>query len=94
MPSSKRDRTEKIHARDLRTDDVITWTGSFTQYTVLSDAVPDPTFPGRVRFKAQRVDPGAPVVGTRLREDAICTFYAGWWVDRPFIQSGVDDKSV
>jgi hypothetical protein len=93
LPSSERKtQTEKIYARDLRKDDVITWVGSFGRYTVLSDAEPDPTFPGRVRFKGQRGAAGQ-VVGTRLREDEICTFYAGWWKDRPFIQSGVDSDS-
>lgn len=86
--SSSAEICRQIYARDLRYGDIITWTGSFQQYQVCSDPEPDEEISGRIRFQAHRAEMGAPAVGTRLREDEICTFYYGDTRNRTFIQSG------
>lgn len=86
--SSSAETCRQIYARDLRNGDVITWTGSFQQYQVCSKPEPDEEISGRVSFQAHRTERYAPVVGTRLREDEICTFYYGDTRNRTFIQSG------
>ena len=68
------DPEEKKLAKDIKEGDRIEWVGSFGVYTALSDAVPDPTFPGRVKFQAERTQK----MGVRLRADQEVEVWPDW----------------
>lgn len=76
-------------AKEIKEGDRVSWVGSFGVYTALSDAKPDPTYPGRVKFEGER----NRRMAIRLPEDREIEVWPSWMASRG-IQYPITVKGV